>query len=164
MNVTIDLINACTDSMLPSDQKFQQWTESAMTAVSAVQDTTVADNTELSIRLVDEAESAFLNESFRQKQGATNILSFPFAGIKGTDINLLGDIAICAPLVKKEAAEQNKSIESHWAHLTIHGVLHLYGYDHEKDATAEQMEALEISIMDSLGYSNPYESDVTGNE
>jgi len=164
MNVTIDLINACTDTMLPSDQEFQQWTEAAMAAVSAINGATLADNTELSIRLVDETESAFLNENFRQKQGATNILSFPFDGIKGTDINLLGDIAICAPLVKKEAADQNKSIESHWAHLTIHGVLHLYGYDHEKDDAAKKMEALEISILNSLGFSNPYESNVTDNE
>lgn len=156
MNVTIDLVNASSDEALPSQQDFQRWAETAINAVKSGLNTESPAESELSIRLVGESESASLNESFRQKQGATNILSFPFSGINGSDINLLGDLAICAPLVKKEAEEQDKTEEAHWAHLTVHGVLHLSGYDHEEPSAAETMEALEIEIMDLLGFNNPY--------
>jgi len=156
MNVTIELFNASSDDVLPPEQDFQLWTTTAMAAVAGEASSDLPDSSELSIRLINEAESASLNESYRQKSGPTNILSFPFTGVNGSDISLLGDIAICAPLVKKEAAEQDKSEEAHWAHLTIHGVLHLNGYDHEDPASAEEMEALEIRIMNTLGYDDPY--------
>ncbi len=159
MNVTIDLVNASSENKLPQEQDFQHWTEAALKAIATEGSQPVSDSSELSIKLVGEAESASLNKNFRQKDGPTNILSFPYAEIHGSNIELLGDIAICAPLVKKEAAEQNKKEEAHWAHLTIHGVLHLNGFDHEHPGEAEAMESLEIRILDSMGFANPYETE-----
>ena len=163
MNVTIDLMNACADASTPEASDFQHWTEATLDAVAA-SGHHLPDSLELSIRVVDETESAALNETWRHKQGPTNILSFPFAGFQGTDVNLLGDLAICAPLVAREAAEQDKTETAHWAHLTVHGVLHLNGYDHEEDHKALQMETLETSILQGLGYPDPYHQDIPGNE
>ena len=110
---------------------------------------------QLSIRIVNEAESAELNAHYRHKQGATNILSFPVP--PGLPELLLGDLAICAAVVAREAQEQNKSADAHWAHMTVHGVLHLKGYDHEEPAEADAMEALERRILGQLGYADPYQ-------
>jgi probable rRNA maturation factor len=109
------------------------------------------------IRLVDEAESAGLNMAYRHKEGATNVLSFPFEAPPGIDEAHLGDLVICAPVVAREAAEQGKTPEAHWAHMVVHGMLHLQGYDHIEEIDARRMEALEIMILDRLGYDNPYE-------
>jgi len=163
MNVTIELMNASTETILPSPKEFQCWSEAALKAIPAADDAAIAENSELSIRIVDESESASLNETYRHKKGPTNILSFPCSGVPGTDINLLGDLAICAALVKQEAAQQSKSIESHWAHLTVHGVLHLQGFDPEAGAAAEEMETLEINIMNTLGYTDPHQ-EIKGDE
>lgn len=115
---------------------------------------------EVTIRIVDESESAQLNQQFRNKQGPTNVLSFSAADL---DMPLppdvepeLGDLAICAPLVIQEAAEQNKTAAAHWAHLTLHGVLHLCGFDHQSEADQQQMEALEINLLRQIGIANPY--------
>ncbi|MCB1807111.1 MAG: rRNA maturation RNase YbeY, partial [Candidatus Competibacteraceae bacterium] len=117
--------------------------------------------TELTIRLVDEAESSMLNESYRHKQGPTNVLSFPFeAPIPEIDMPLLGDIVICVPVVEHEAAEQNKPLMAHWAHLVIHGVLHLQGYDHQTETEADVMEALEVTLLDRLGFPDPYRDSI----
>ncbi len=119
----------------------------------------VADlKVELSLRLVDEAESADLNQRYRGKAGPTNVLSFPFEpppGARGR--RYLGDLAICAPVVVREAAEQAKAPEAHWAHLVVHGVLHLLGYDHLDEAMALVMETLETRILGDLGFPPPYE-------
>jgi probable rRNA maturation factor len=134
---------------LPSETQFQNWIDAAL-----------ADQTtefEVVIRLVDEAESAQLNQEYRGKVGATNILSFEFEIPDEIPLNLLGDLVICAPLVVKEAHEQHKILEHHWAHLVIHGVLHLRGYDHLDDAEAEEMEAREIEILKTMNISNPYQ-------
>ena len=164
MNVTIELDNASKETMLPKEKDFRHWTESALKALAAQKGHEAPAGSELSIRLVDEAESARLNEQYRHRQGPTNVLSFPCKGIPVTGVDLMGDLAICAPVVNREAQEQQKSRDSHWAHMTIHGVLHLQGYDHEQSQAAEQMEALEISIMKSLGYKNPYLVDMKGDE
>jgi probable rRNA maturation factor len=169
MKVIIELMNASSESMLPSTQDFQHWSEITLLALAEKSNEAAQEKAELCIRLVDEQESASLNENFRQKKGPTNILSFPYTEVEGvtgvdTDVNLLGDLAICVPLVKKEATEQNKAIDAHWAHLTVHGVLHLHGFDHEEDKAANKMESMEISILNTLGYENPYEQDVKGNE
>lgn len=111
---------------------------------------------ELSLRIVDEQESAALNQQYRGKAGATNVLSFPFDAVTPEPLPILGDIVICAPVVNREAIEQDKSAEAHWAHMCVHGVLHLLGYDHVGDHDAEVMEALEISILQELGFSSPY--------
>lgn len=115
------------------------------------------ERAELCIRIVDEAESAELNERYRGKSGPTNVLSFPCdADVPGAAP--LGDLVICAPVVAAEAAEQGKSPEAHWSHLVVHGVLHLLGFDHIGDHEAETMEAEERAILSRLGYSDPYNS------
>ena len=114
----------------------------------------------LSIRLVDEPEGRTLNRDYRHKDYATNVLSFPADVPEGLlDIPLLGDLVICVPVVEREAAEQGKSLEAHWAHLVIHGCLHLLGYDHIDDDEAEEMEGLEQNLLADLGHPDPYADD-----
>jgi probable rRNA maturation factor len=132
----------------PSEQQFQQWVDAAL----ADRD----DDAEIVIRLVDDAESAELNQQFRHKSGPTNILSFPFEAPPGVELDLLGDLVINAPLVNLEAVQQQKPILHHWAHITVHGVLHLLGYDHIDEQEAEQMEALEVEILKQFNIANPY--------
>jgi probable rRNA maturation factor len=110
---------------------------------------------EVTIRVVGEPEGTELNERWRRKNGPTNVLSFP-AGAMDTAPHLLGDIVICAPVVQREAAAQRKTAAAHWAHMVVHGILHLLGYDHHKRRDSATMEALEIRILRELGYPNPY--------
>lgn len=148
MNLTLDLDNASSVTLLPSHNDFERWVEAALNTRRA--------EAELSIRLVDEAESAELNLQYRMKAGPTNVLSFPADLPAELAIPLLGDLVICAPVVEKEANEQRKTHQAHWAHMVVHGTLHLIGYDHIDDGDAEQMEALEIDILNTLHYPNPY--------
>lgn len=112
---------------------------------------------ELSVRVVDTAEITALNRQYRGKDSATNVLSFPFEGMAGVESALLGDVVICAPVVAAEAVQQGKALDAHWAHLVIHGVLHLQGYDHHADAGAQRMGALESQLLARLGYPDPWE-------
>ncbi len=114
---------------------------------------------EITIRIVDEAEMTSLNSTFRYKKYPTNVLSFPFTtpDTIELEIPLLGDIVICAAVVNKEAEDQQKPVEAHWAHMVVHGIFHLLGYDHETDNDAEIMESLEIETLQALGFANPYE-------
>jgi probable rRNA maturation factor len=151
MSVTVDLQNASGMRRVPLKREFTRWASAALAHLAPGQ----AAKSSLSIRIVDEAESAELNSHYRHKQGPTNILSFPVPeGLPGT---LLGDLAICAAVVAREADEQQKTLEAHWAHMTVHGVLHLKGYDHEVPDEADAMEALETRILEQLGYQNPYQ-------
>lgn len=150
MNVTIELQNASGVKQVPLRRQFRHWAD---TAVQQLQ--RAGSKTALSIRLVDEQESAALNGQYRAKPYATNILSFPVPPELGTAV--LGDLAICTQVVQREAAEQGKPEDAHWAHLVVHGVLHLCGYDHEDDVEAEAMEGLEIRILQQLGIRNPYQ-------
>jgi len=112
---------------------------------------------EQTIRIVDEAESRQLNREYRGRDKPTNVLSFPAELPPGiVDYQLLGDLVICAPVVAAEAAAQGKPVEAHWAHLVVHGMLHLQGYDHQTGDQAREMEALEIEILATLGHTNPY--------
>jgi probable rRNA maturation factor len=121
-----------------------------------------AENAELCIRIVGEAESAALNERYRGKSGPTNVLSFPCdAEVPG--VKPLGDLAICAPVAAAEAVAQGKTLETHWSHLVVHGVLHLLGFDHIGDHDAETMETEERAILARLGYSDPYAPQPGGN-
>ena len=147
MNVFIDL-QQTVDIVQPDLAKFQSW------AAAALQE--VAEDCELSIRIVDAAESQQLNRDYRGKDKPTNVLSFPFESPVPLQPRLLGDLVICAPVVTAEAAQQGKAEMHHWAHLTIHGCLHLLGYDHINDDEAEQMENREIAILRQFNIENPY--------
>ena len=109
---------------------------------------------ELTVRFVDEDEGRTLNRTYRGKDYATNVLTFAYA--ESEDDPVSGDIVLCCPVVEREAAEQDKPLEAHYAHLVVHGALHAQGYDHEDAAEADEMEALEIEILATLGYPNPY--------
>lgn len=135
----------------PTDEQLMRWTQSAAKGIE--------DEMEIVIRIVDEAESQVLNRDYRGKDQPTNVLSFPFEAPAGLPRDYLGDLVICAPVVSREAAEQGKSLEAHWAHMVIHGMLHLRGYDHLNDAGAAEMEGLELEILSELGYPDPYAGD-----
>ena len=145
----LDLQIASDAASLPSEAQFRAWCEIALRQRSA--------DSELTIRLVDEAEGRELNHTWRHKDYATNVLSFP-ADVPDEmlDIPLLGDLVICVPVVEREAQEQAKTSEAHWAHLVTHGCLHLLGYDHIDDEEAEEMEALERELLAELGHPDPY--------
>jgi len=126
---------------IPSASQFRKWAKAALRV-----------DTEVTIRIVDVEEGQMLNNTYRGKDYATNVLTFPLT----EEPYLMGDIIICAPVVVAEAEAQQKSLEAHYAHLTVHGILHLHGYDHEIDAQAELMEGLETAIVTKLGYASPY--------
>lgn len=155
MTVMVDLQNASGLRRVPLKREFTRWAAAALDQLEPAHPTGAATKSRLSIRIVDEAESAQLNSHYRHKQGPTNILSFPVP--EGLPDTLLGDLAICAAVVAREAGEQHKSLDAHWAHMTVHGVLHLKGYDHEDPAEADAMETLETRILERLGYQNPYQ-------
>lgn len=147
MTIEIDVQVATVFQPLPGNPEFNLW------IAAALRDKTEA---ELTLRLVDEAESRELNSRYRGKDTPTNVLSFPADLPPGIEVPLLGDIVICVPLVVAEAAAQNKPIQAHWAHLVIHGALHLLGHDHQDEQEAREMEALEADLLSSLGYPDPY--------
>ena len=148
----VDLQIAChTQDNLPSQENFQQWVTAALTPFMP--------QAELTIRLVDKEESQQLNHVYRQKDKPTNVLSFPFETPVTLDIPLLGDLVICKDVVEQEAQQQNKTLAAHWAHMVVHGCLHLLGYDHLADDEAQEMETLETDIMHSLGFNDPYQSE-----
>ena len=133
---------------LPTEDQIVQW------ATAAVQPE--GDEVEMTVRIVDEAESHELNLTYRGKDRPTNVLSFPFECPDEVELPLLGDLVICRQVVEREAAEQEKPLMAHWAHMVVHGSLHLLGYDHIEDDEAEDMESLETQIMQGLGFDDPY--------
>lgn len=126
---------------LPTAADFRRWIRAALRV-----------DTSVTIRIVDAEEGRLLNATYRGKDYATNVLTFPLT----EQPHLMGDIVICAPVVAKEAGEQGKPLLAHYAHMTVHGILHLHGYDHEVDAQAELMESMETAAMQKLGFANPY--------
>ncbi|WP_337840838.1 rRNA maturation RNase YbeY [Rheinheimera sp.] len=149
MAVILDLQLASNAANLPTEAQFQQWLDAAVLPFQ--------QDAEVTIRIVDEDESRQLNFDYREKDKPTNVLSFPFELPPGVDeLPLLGDLVICAAVVATEAAEQGKALHHHWAHMVVHGCLHLLGYDHIDDADAEEMEQEEIQILATLGIENPY--------
>ncbi len=147
MPVRVEIQNEDNLSNIPRASEFHSWVEASLLRGY--------DDLEQTIRIVTEAESRELNLQFRGKDKPTNVLSFPSESAF-LDYDFLGDLVICAPLVSAEAEEQNKTEIAHWAHLVVHGMLHLQGYDHENPAEAAKMEAREVEILSTLGYSNPY--------
>ena len=148
MAIEVDVQRASAFDPLPTDEQFGLWASTALHGRS---------DAALTIRLVDEDESRRLNAQYREKDYATNVLSFPADLPAELGLPLLGDVVICAPLVAREAAEQSKDTEAHWAHLTVHGILHLLGYDHQDEPQAEEMESVEIDLLTSMGFPDPYE-------
>ncbi|OBT12877.1 rRNA maturation RNase YbeY [Vibrio sp. UCD-FRSSP16_10] len=149
MAIYLDLQFAVEDdSQLPSEQEFQSWLDFTLTQFQP--------DSELTIRIVDSEESHQLNHDYRGKDKPTNVLSFPFEAPPEVEINLLGDLVICKQVVEDEAIEQQTPLKSHWAHMVVHGCLHLLGYDHIQDDEAEEMESLEADIMQGLGFEDPY--------
>ncbi|HEY1772208.1 MAG TPA: rRNA maturation RNase YbeY [Gammaproteobacteria bacterium] len=132
----------------PAEADFQRWIAAAFAGRRA--------EAEVSIRIVGDAEGAELNSRYRGKTGPTNVLSFPAELPVGVPLPTVGDLVICAPVVAREAQAQGKESSAHWAHLTVHGCLHLIGYDHEHESEAAEMEAVETAILAGLGYPDPY--------
>jgi len=143
MSIAIKIQVATNSADIPSAVLLKKWCN----AVLVQQKIKTAA---ICIRIVNKKESGMLNKTWRGKDGATNVLSFPI------ESPLLGDLVICAPVVKQEAAQQGKSSKAHWAHMVVHGTLHLLDFDHIKNKDAIKMEALEIKILYQLGFDNPY--------
>ncbi|MGB0466111.1 MAG: rRNA maturation RNase YbeY [Pontibacterium sp.] len=148
MSYSIELQRETNSDKLPTDTQFEHWVSTALQGRKA--------EAELCIRLVDVEESQALNLQYRGKDKPTNVLSFPFEVPEDIPLNLLGDLVICAEVVKQEALDQQKPLEHHWAHMVIHGTLHLLGYDHINDDDAEEMEQLERDLLAQLHISDPY--------
>jgi probable rRNA maturation factor len=152
VSVELDVQYALQGEGIPPASAFRIWSEAALADREG--------DAQLVIRVVDEAESRALNHAYRGKDRPTNVLSFPFQAPQGVPAeevgDYLGDLVICAPVVEREADEQGKPLAAHWAHMVVHGVLHLRGYDHQDDAQARAMEDRERGILDGLGISDPY--------
>jgi len=150
MSIELDIQRASDALDQPDDDSFLRWVGLALGA---------GTDRELTIRLVDAEEGRSLNHNYRGKDYATNVLSFPADLPPELDLPLLGDLVICVPVVAREATEQQKPLNAHWAHMVIHGCLHLLGYDHIDDADADEMEALERELLAQLGIADPYLED-----
>jgi len=148
MKLDVAVDNASRYASIPDVADFRRWARAALADAEG--------EGELSLRIVDEAEGSQLNRTYRQKSGPTNVLSFPFEAPPGTESKLLGDLVICAPVVGREAREQGKPEPAHWAHMVVHGIMHLRGYDHDTEEDAERMEGKEREILARLGYADPY--------
>ncbi len=151
MNLQLEVQRVVEWDHVPGVMQFQAWAEAALNGR--------LEQAELVVRIVDREESRQLNREYRGKDRPTNVLSFPFEAPDVVESDLLGDLVICAPLVEEEAREQQKPLEAHWAHLLVHGVLHLLGFDHINEEEAEMMESLEVEILAALGFSDPYQSE-----
>jgi len=155
----LQLVSDCPD--IPTQQDIQLWLDTLLSYQQL-------DNKEITVRIVDDAEIHQLNQQYRDKDKATNVLSFPFempelvlpdgVHLDESMSNFLGDIVICAQVVKQESKQQNKMIGHHWAHMLIHGTLHLLGYDHIKERDAQEMEGIEIAILQKLAIDDPYQN------
>jgi probable rRNA maturation factor len=148
MNVRVN-VQLATTRALPSRASLGRWARAALSGLRR-------RNVSVTLRVVGKKESAALNSQFRRKEKPTNVLSFPFEAPPGTRSDLLGDVVICADVVRREAIEQGKVERAHWAHMVVHGIMHLRGYDHQNNKQAAIMEAKEIRTLQSLGFPNPY--------
>jgi len=155
MNVTVDIANDCPNHWVPEAADMEFWINSACQAIDPV-----IEHGNVSVRIVSEQDSATLNKHYRDRDYPTNVLSFtcelPASTAAVLEVSLLGDIAICASVVEIEARQQGKNLDAHWAHLLTHGFLHLNGYNHDDETSADKMETVEIAILSKLGFPNPY--------
>lgn len=148
MTIELELQIASDAKTLPHPAQFREWIGNTLDGIH--------DNVELTIRIVDVEEMTELNETYRKKHGPTNVLSFPAEIDETFGMHLLGDIIVCAPVVAQEANDANIDLIAHWAHMVVHGTLHLLGYDHIESNEANVMEELETKILTKLGYPAPY--------
>ncbi len=146
--LTLDLQLATRAEEFPGEHQLQAWAQTAWLGEG---------ETEVTLRVVDEEESRQLNREYRGRDKPTNVLSFPFEAPAGIPVSLLGDLVICANVLTREANEQHKDPLAHWAHMVIHGMLHLQGYDHQTAGEAQAMESLEVQLLSRLGFPDPYE-------
>jgi probable rRNA maturation factor len=154
MNVIVELCDDSAANWVPDETTVASWVQAGLDMLA------ISSQLGISLRYVDAGESEQLNKRFRDKQAPTNVLSFPVdlppSVCEQMSLKPLGDVVICPHIVEQEAQEQGKELQAHWAHMVLHGVLHLLGYDHADQASAEQMEALEIRALERLGFPNPY--------
>jgi len=151
----VDVQIASDDIGIPSEDDIRTWVQLA----AAIRHASSHRDIEVAVRVVDAEEIRTLNHLYRQQDKATNVLSFPVgevAGLPEDELLMLGDIVICASVISAEAAEQGKLLADHWSHLLVHGTLHLLGFDHDTDATAAEMEALEARLLAEKGITDPY--------
>lgn len=153
MTYQIDIESNSQSQQIPALQELEHWISAALQSQSF-------EEAEVSVYIVDEDESQELNAQYRGKDYPTNVLSFPADIAAEVGVPLLGDLVVCAPVVAREAQEQGKTLQAHWAHMLVHGTLHLVGFDHINDDEAETMETLETQIVTGLGYPAPYQ-DIT---
>lgn len=155
-SLTVDVQIACDDGGIPTREDIQEWLEEAIRQSGQ----SAASNSEVAVRIVDADEIRTLNHLYRKQDKATNVLSFPtgdIAGLPKGTVRSLGDIVICASVVAAEANKQGKQLADHWGHMLVHGALHLLGFDHETDAEAADMEAIESRVLASRNVADPYE-------
>ena len=154
IELMLDLQLACEDdSELPTEEQLSLWATAALTSRTDIEEP------ELTVRIVDEEESQQLNFEYRGKDKPTNVLSFPFEAPAHVPLPLLGDLIVCKQVVAREAVEQGKTSAAHWAHMIVHGCLHLLGYDHIEDEEAEEMEGIERVVLADLGFEDPYKDE-----
>lgn len=153
-HLELDVQIACDASGLPTEADFTGWVQAALDGAGFKAPQGMP--TEMTIRVVDTEESRELNRTYRDKDKPTNVLSFPFEVPDDVELALLGDLVICAPVVAQESQEQDKTSRAHWAHMVVHGTLHLLGFDHIEADEAAEMETLEVQILGKLGFADPY--------
>jgi probable rRNA maturation factor len=149
VKLKVNVQYACRAPGLPAKRAIVRWVQAALTGCRR-------KAVEIGVRIVGEQEIAALNRRFRGKRGPTNVLSFPLADPPGVQTGFLGDIVVCAPVVMREARVRATPLRAHWAHMLVHGIMHLRGYDHQTPAQADEMESMEGRILKRLGFSNPY--------
>ncbi len=147
--LTTVIQNVSVEEGIPDSALIAEWASAAYKKVGT-------EEAELTVRIVDEKDGRELNQRYRNKRGATNVLSFPFEDPPQIKTNILGDIVVCAPVLSREAVNQGRPLTAHWAHLVVHGVLHLCGYVHDHERDAVRMQRLESEIIEQLGFPNPY--------
>lgn len=155
MRISINLNIDVESAHHPHKSEFEKWINAALSHLPSGRVPT--NGSSINIAIIDAKYSEHLNSEYRQKNKPTNVLSFPNTPIPGEETTSLGDLAICDSIVEQEAATQGKKSKSHWAHLTLHGFLHLLKYDHVEELAAREMEQIEIETLKELGYPNPYE-------
>ncbi|MEE8210435.1 MAG: rRNA maturation RNase YbeY [Acidiferrobacterales bacterium] len=149
MKLRVNVQYASTAPGLPDEASITRWARTALAGPDQ-------DEVEIGVRIVDEDEITQMNRRFRNETGSTNVLAFPFGKTPEVQSNLLGDIVICAPVVRREARAQNKQISAHWAHMVVHAIMHLRGYDHRTPGDAHIMEGIETHVLKRLGFPDPY--------